>query len=98
MTHQGLRNLFDHSLTIEKQAVLGSSLPIWSLTWYLRSWVEGLQGATREEFLQTKVGELIGEAPDYLERAFVSELNEGKLRTGCLHSDLGAKAHVTWIG
>jgi SAM-dependent methyltransferase len=78
MTHQGLRNLFDHALLIEKQDVLDSALPIWNLTWYLGSWAAGLEGATREEFLQMKVGDLIGEPVTYLSKGIVRELSRDK--------------------
>ena len=78
MTHQGLRNLFDHTLSIEKQDVLDSALPIWNLTWYLGSWTAGLEGTTREEFLQMKVGDLIGEPVTYLSKGIVRELSRDK--------------------
>jgi len=49
MTTQGLENLFADYLSIDKTIVDESLLPIWTLTWILRSWAEGLQGKTREE-------------------------------------------------
>ena len=58
--------------------MLESALPIWSLTWYLRSWMEGLQGATREEFLQMRVADLIGEPASYLSKGIVRELDHDK--------------------
>ncbi len=74
MTYQGLRNLFDATMTIESVEVYGSVLPIWSLSWILNSWIEGLDGKTREEFLDMKVSELAGSPQQHLNRAFVREL------------------------
>ncbi len=74
MTYQGLRNLFEGMLTIDSIEVYDSVLPIWALSWFLNSWVEGLSGKVREEFLDMKVSELIGAPLEYLERPFVKEL------------------------
>jgi hypothetical protein len=51
MTAQGLRALFDRDLTIDDHLVVDSILPIWSLTWIVQSWAAGLDGKTREQFL-----------------------------------------------
>jgi len=58
MTSQGLANLFADYLSIDKTTVYGSMLPIWSLTWILRSWAAGLQGKTREDFMQLMEGDV----------------------------------------
>jgi SAM-dependent methyltransferase len=77
MTHTGLANLFP-GLQIKEQKVVPETLPIWGLTWILRSWSEGLTGAALEEFLNLKVSDLLGDPPEYLERAFVATLLEAK--------------------
>jgi SAM-dependent methyltransferase len=78
MTHQGLVNLFADDLTIDQTTVYDSLLPISSLTWMLRSWVNGLQGQTRKDFMQMKVADLIGSLDQYLHQPFVRELSTEK--------------------
>ena len=74
MTNEGLKNLFDDQLKIEKTGVLPSCLPIWTLTWFLRSWIDGLSGPARERFLKMQVHELLAEPVTYLEQDFVKNL------------------------
>ena len=73
MTAQGLRNLFGNLTAIEQSVPL-YGLPVWSLTWILRSWADGLNGETKRKFLQARVGELIDDPGTYLEAPFVREL------------------------
>jgi len=76
MTSQGLRNLFDAYLEIDRIAVPESILPIWSLSWIVKSWAAGLQGRTREDFLNMRVSQLMDDPRKYLEAPFVRELSE----------------------
>lgn len=79
MTPQGLENLFSDHLIIDDTAVYESVLPIWSLTWILRSWADGLQGKTREDFMQMKIADLlINPVNTYLDMPFVRELPKEK--------------------
>jgi SAM-dependent methyltransferase len=78
MTSEGIRNLFADELDIERVTVYESILPIWSLTWMLRSWAAGLRGRARQEFLEMRVAELTDNAGKFLDRAFVKELSEEK--------------------
>lgn len=79
MTKSGLRNLFDKYLKIQKQDVIMSGLPIFSLTWILNNWIDGLtDDVTREDFLEMKVKDLIGSPTSYLDKSFVSELSKVK--------------------
>jgi len=78
MTSQGLANLFTDYLAIDKTTVYESVLPIWSLTWILSSWAAGLQGKTRENFLQFKIADLVSSADKYLNMPFVKELSMEK--------------------
>lgn len=80
MTYEGLRNLFEPELTVDKIEVSESLLPIWSLTWILRSWAEGLDGPARKEFLSLQVQDLLGEGAQYLQRNFVKNLSSEKNR------------------
>ncbi len=78
MTHQGLVNLFENHLDIEKIDVYDSVLPIWSLTWILKSWADGLTGATKTEFLNLRIADLLESGDRYLGRSFVQELSASK--------------------
>ncbi|MGF1566610.1 MAG: class I SAM-dependent methyltransferase [Nodosilinea sp.] len=78
MTSQGLENLFKDDLKIETVTVYDSILPIWSLTWILQSWANGLAGKTRQDFLQMRVADLIDNPARYLDRPFVKDLSAAK--------------------
>lgn len=78
MTSQGLVNLFEKWIDVEKCDVYGGLLPIFSLTWILRSWAEGLTGDTKNEFLNMKISDLIGPGEQYINRSFVQSLPRGK--------------------
>lgn len=77
MTHQGLTNLFE-GFNIDRIEVPDSVLPIWSLTWILKSWVEGLTGSAKKEFLNMKIADLLEPGDHYLGKAFVRELPTSK--------------------
>jgi SAM-dependent methyltransferase len=76
MTHRGLANLFAGRLVVERQEVNDGGRPIFSLTWVLRRWAEGLPTRARQEFLNMRVGDLLGDPCGYLDRPFVSDLPE----------------------
>jgi SAM-dependent methyltransferase len=78
MTHQGLRALFERDLVVESVEVYDSVLPIWSLTWILQSWADGLSGATRADFLKMTVADLMQSPAAYLRAPFVRELAAAK--------------------
>jgi SAM-dependent methyltransferase len=77
MTHQGLANLFE-GFDIDRIEVPDSVLPIWSLTWILKSWTDGLTGAAKKEFLNLRVADLLEPGDRYLGKAFVRELPASK--------------------
>lgn len=78
MTTEGLVNLFRPDVDILETKVPESGLPIWALLWFLRSWSEGLTGPARDSFLKLRVEDLLGDAPDYLGRDFVTTLPRSK--------------------
>jgi SAM-dependent methyltransferase len=80
MTYQGLKNIFEGHLEVDKIEIDEKALPIWSLTWILRIWSEGLSGAAKDEFLQLKVSDLIDTADKYLNKSYVTELPDEKNR------------------
>ncbi len=74
MTFMGLKNLFEGILEFDKIEIDENCLPIWSLTWILRNWVNGLKDQAKEEFLQLKVADLIDAPGKYLSKSYVNEL------------------------
>ncbi|WP_051946082.1 methyltransferase domain-containing protein [Verrucomicrobium sp. BvORR106] len=76
MTAQGLQNLFDSGLAIDNMAVTPGTGPVHTLTWFLRSWVTGLQGQTQRDFLNLRIEELIGHGSLYMDKDYVRELPE----------------------
>jgi SAM-dependent methyltransferase len=76
MSYQGLGNLFSSYLKVDRHLLLTSGLPIWSLTWILKRWSEGLPDETREDFLRMRVGDLIGDPSSYLDKPFVAKLSD----------------------
>jgi SAM-dependent methyltransferase len=78
MSWQGLRALFEDQLRIDDHKVTGSMGPIWSLTWMIQSWAEGLEPAVRERFLDLRLRDLMGSPRDYLDRDFVQALPQAK--------------------
>ena len=88
MSYQGIRSLFANKVNIESQKVPDYGLPIWSLTWILNSWAQGLTGAAKEEFLHKRVSDLTGPPESYLNQRFVRALTDEK------NFEL---ASVTWL-
>jgi len=78
MSAEGLRNLFNGLLHIQQQQVIASGLPIWTLSWFLRSWLDGLDSAARKRFSKMRVGELVGNPLDYLSQSWVMQLSTEK--------------------
>jgi len=79
MTSQGLQNLFDKYLDIIDVDVPQTGVPVWTLSWFLRSWAAGLNNKTRQDFLNMRVSDLIGEPIDYLAQDFVQNLSKDKI-------------------
>ncbi len=78
MTGQGLRNLFEPYLKIDKQLVLDSTKPIWTLTWMVSSWAQGLSEPTKEHFLDMPVRNFLKTPRELLNEKFVTELSDEK--------------------
>lgn len=74
MTHEGLRSLFEAGMDIDRQEVIASGLPIWTLTWFLNRWLAQLPSSARTEFANQKIGDLLSDSRDYFERSFVKDL------------------------
>ncbi len=78
MSAQGLKNLFADQLEVKRHYVPPSTSPIWSLVWIIQSWSEGLQGSTKDAFLDLKISDFMKNPLDYLAEPFVLELSEEK--------------------
>lgn len=78
MSAQGLRNLFDQKLEVFDHYVPASTYPIWTLSWILSSWTQGLTPDTAEAFKNMKVRDFLCNPISLLGEKFVSELSVGK--------------------
>ncbi|MGO6699270.1 class I SAM-dependent methyltransferase [Rhizobium ruizarguesonis] len=74
MSHQGLRSLFDHSMTITEQDVPKAGWPIWTLTWFLQRWHAQLPEKVRASFRHKTIGDLLQPADRYLNEEWVKAL------------------------
>ena len=78
MTHQGLRNLFAPRIEVDRVEVYASVLPIWSLSWIIQSWADGLPDATKREFLDMRLEDFLKTPTSFLNAPFVTELSADK--------------------
>jgi SAM-dependent methyltransferase len=78
MTSQGLVNLFQDTCEISRTAVPVYGLPIWTLTWFLNSYLDGLPPAARERFRNLRVADLLARPESYLPQDFVQQLSEAR--------------------
>lgn len=73
-TPQGARALFEDHLTVKRVEVLPSTHPVWTLSWYLNRWREGLAPALRTEFDGLRLGDLLQPGGHYLDQPFCRDL------------------------
>lgn len=78
MTSQGLANLFHETCEIARTAVPDYGRPIWSLTWFLNSYLAGLPPETQEKFCALRVGDLLERPEHYQAQDFVRQLSSAK--------------------
>ena len=78
MTSRGLSNLFSSDLKITEQKVISSGLPIYTLTWILNSWANGLKGDSKNKFLKLTIKDLLNSPETYKKQNFVTDLNDEK--------------------
>lgn len=76
MTSSGLKNLFGDHLSVVEAGVPQSGLPIWSLTWFLNSYLQGLPEPIAREFKNMKVSDLLDNPLVYLQQDFVNRLSD----------------------
>ena len=75
MTSSGLKNLFAGSLQIIECGVPPAGWPIWSLSWFLNSYIGGLPQEVAVRFKELKVADLLGNPMTYLDRDYVKNLS-----------------------
>lgn len=78
MTGQGLRALFERDLAIDAHVVPQSMLPIWTLTWMVTSWANGLPARARKQFLSRPLSEFLESPLALLDKSYVTGLPEEK--------------------
>lgn len=78
MTYQGVVNLFEKLVHIDKVDCYESVLPIWTLTWIIRSWSDGLTGKARDDFLSLRISDLLEPAVNFPGENFVTGLSMEK--------------------
>jgi hypothetical protein len=75
MSSSGLKNLFRTDLTILECNVPPTGLPIYSLTWFLNSYLRGLDPDTAARFAEMKVKDLTSDPASYLDSEIVQRLS-----------------------
>jgi SAM-dependent methyltransferase len=78
MTGQGVLALFEKDLIIDAHRVVSEGLPVWGLTWIIRSWAEGLEEPARSEFLSLRLSDLQQPAQALLGQSWVTGLSAEK--------------------
>jgi SAM-dependent methyltransferase len=87
MTASGLENLFTDGFWVDQLQTPDSAVPIFSLSWFLNSYVAGLPAAVAARFKKMTVDELMKQAEEYLDDDFVTELRTStniELASGCM--------------
>jgi SAM-dependent methyltransferase len=76
MTVSGLRNLFDDRFEIFDAGVPRAGLPIFTLSWFLGSYLAGLPTDVADRFRSMTVEELIASAPSQWDEPYVTQLSD----------------------
>ncbi len=76
MTKEGLKSLFSKKMGILWEKVPNYGTPIWSLTWFLQRYAQGLPPSAREAFEQLKISDLLTNPETLLKEDWVAELSE----------------------
>lgn len=76
-TPQGHRRLFEDELIVDDVKVIGSTHPIWALSWILKSWVDGLPADTGNTFRKMTVEDLMRPPLAQTSLPFCEQLSAG---------------------
>jgi hypothetical protein len=74
MTLQAMEQLFQDSFTIEQAGTPPYGWPIWTLTWFLNRYVDGLPPETAARFREMTVSELLQPPTNVLAADYVQDL------------------------
>jgi len=74
MTSSGLKNLFEQDVEILEAGVSFWGKPIWTLNWFLKSYVRGLPAPVAEKFKQMRVVDFLEYPLNYMDQDFVAQL------------------------
>lgn len=92
MTVEGHKNLYGAQLEVMNANVPLSGRPIFALAWILRSWVNGLPPVHRDEFMDLRVRDLIGDPFDYITKNYVRFLTaEANMEIAAVTCIIGRK-------
>jgi SAM-dependent methyltransferase len=75
MTRQGLEQLFVDDFVIEEAGTPTYGLPVFTLTWFLRSYLKGLPRDTARRLGSMRIRDLVDDGDDYLAEPFVGQLS-----------------------
>lgn len=92
MTSHGLKTLFEDGIEIEDQFLNSATGAIGSLTWLLQHWVHNLPQKEKKQFMKMKIGDLLGQADEYVNESFVTALPEkNQFELACMTMLVGKK-------
>jgi SAM-dependent methyltransferase len=74
MTLTGLESLFDECFQVEESGTPPYGWPVWTLTWFLNRYIDGLPSDTAKQFKAMKVADLLAPGDHYLADDFVLQL------------------------
>jgi SAM-dependent methyltransferase len=74
MTSSGLRRLFDEALDVVELGVPDPGRPIFALSWFLNSYLNGLEPDIARHFSEMRVKDLIGDPSTLVQQEFVRSL------------------------
>lgn len=92
MTSHGLRTLFEGDIEIEDQFYNEATGAIGSLTWLLQHWAHNLPPKEKKKFMKMRVGNLLGQADEYINESFVTALpQKTQFELACMTMLVGSK-------
>ena len=95
MTMNGLKNLFSEQIGIIHSGVPKSGLPLWALTWFMNSYVNGLPQHIAKVFLNKKVADFLKDPLTLLEEDWVVHLKPETIgELACVNYLVGWKRSV----
>src|SRR5215471_5159067 len=93
MTFQGHKNLYGETIKVQSIQVLDSMKPVYTLTWFLQKYVNGLSSKElKEKFLEMKISEFMKEPTNFLGDDLVRKLDpKTELELACGTFLIGTK-------